>query len=50
MDTQRTILVYLYSKRRASLDDLMNDLKLDRVEAINALYSLESQGAREDGQ
>ena len=44
MDTQRAILVYLYSKRSASLDDLVKDLKLDRVEAINALYSLESQG------
>ena len=44
MDTQRAILIYLYSKRRASLDDLVKDLKLDRVEATNALYFLESQG------
>ena len=44
MDIQRAILVYLYSKRRASLDDIVKDLKLDRVEATNALYSLESQG------
>ena len=49
MDTQRAVLVYLYSKRRASLDDLVKNLEMDREEAIEALNSLESQGLVKTG-
>ena len=44
MDNRQAVLAYLYSKKRASLDDLVKNLEMDREEAIEVLNSLESEG------